>query len=192
MHFGSYLLWSGLSKRYLWRSSEKPSLHWPDLSYHLHPAGVPSGQTDTLKAWPFRKLNNLWFSATLRHWGAFAAIIFAGIADGEPAKLYLPSPGQLEHQLMAWVFIIIWFVTQDHIDTSWQSMGLLSLYPTLVCSQSAKRRDFKGDYCDLEPLVGAKQLLRTTYEKNAWKGIFLICLEKVDACWSLKMRKLMF
>ena len=25
----------------------------------------------------------------------------------------------------------------------------------------APRRDFKGDYCDLEPLVGAKQLLRT-------------------------------
>lgn len=46
------------------------------------------------------------------HWGAFAAIIFAGLKDGEPAKLYLP-------------------------------------------------RDFKDDYCDLEPLVGAKQLLRT-------------------------------
>eukprot|EP00434_Breviolum_minutum_P040130 symbB.v1.2.035654.t1/scaffold4856.1/size33858/1 len=46
------------------------------------------------------------------HWGAFAAIIFSGLKDGEPAKLYLP-------------------------------------------------RDFKGDYCDLEPLDGAKQLLRT-------------------------------
>ena len=27
---------------------------------------------------------------TVRHWGAFAAIIFAGLKDGEPAKLYLP------------------------------------------------------------------------------------------------------
>ena len=85
----------------------------------------------------------------VRHWFGFAAVIFAGYADGNPSKLYLPQLGLIRCHTACMPCDL-----SVHV-----SMNLVVNF--CILKYAAIRRDFKGDYCDLDEYQGAKKLLRT-------------------------------